>query len=82
MTSSCLLHVIVNRTNEMAPVHCKLLAAKADGGKETKQRFWIHEILKKRAQQGAYANLVRQLHDDGEKSRSKEYLRLTKMIIF
>ena len=32
-----------------------------------KHRYWIHNILKRRVEQGAYNNLVRELGQDPEK---------------
>ena len=37
--------------------------------RKQKHRWWVHDILKRRDEQGAYQHLVRELRDDGEKFR-------------
>ena len=44
--------------------------------RKIKHRWWVHNIIKRRQQQGAYHNLVRELQLDGE--RFQQYFRLTR----
>ena len=44
--------------------------------KRRKHRWWVHSILKRRKEQGAYQHLVRELQEDGE--RFQQYFRLTR----
>ena len=41
-----------------------------------KHRWWVHDIIKNRFHQGAYHNLVKDLHFDEEKFQ--QYFRLTR----
>ena len=41
-----------------------------------KHRWWVHDIITNRLQQGAYHNLVKELQFDGEKFQ--QYFRLTR----
>ena len=41
-----------------------------------KHRWWLHDIIKNRLQQGAYHNLVKELQFDEEKFQ--QYFRLTR----
>ena len=41
-----------------------------------KHRWWVHQLNQRRKEQGAFENLVRELHDDEE--RFQQYFRLTR----
>lgn len=44
--------------------------------KRRKHRWWVHDIIRKRFQQGAYHNLVKELELDGD--TFQQYFRLTR----
>ena len=44
--------------------------------KRRKHRWWVHDIIRNRIQQGAYHNLVNELQLDGEKFQ--QYFKLTR----
>jgi hypothetical protein len=61
--------------NEEDQLKAALVLQKQKRKRKRQHRFWVHDILKLRIQQGAYNNLVRELALDPDKFR--EYFRMS-----
>ena len=54
----------------------RFMQLKKGSNKKRKHRWWVHNIIRNRIQQGTYYNLVKELQLDGEKYQ--QYFRLTR----